>query len=149
MAKTKVKFSHDVEGGGKMARQVEQQPTAGKINRTPAPDQISMPRHPSAAGSGMNNDPNASSIEPGKRVVSPLGQNLETSVDDKGALDAVISKGTARIDSAISGQLRDIAAGNVPAAHGMVRQQADYPGIAKAIPASPSSASSAPARKPT
>jgi hypothetical protein len=131
-----------------MARKVEQQPTAGKINRTPPPNQIAMPRHPTAAGSGMNNDPNASSIEPGKRVISPLGSNLETSVDDKGALDAVISKGTARVDNAISDQLRSInAAGNVALAHGMVRQQADYPGIAKAIPVTTKSSNAQPARK--
>lgn len=147
MAKTKVKFNHDVEGGGKMARQAEQQPTAGKINKTPPPNQIATPRHPTAAGSGMNNDPNPSSIEPGRRVVSPLGQNLETSVSEGGALDAVISKGTARVDNAISDQLRTIT-GAPPPAHGMVRQQADYPGIAKAIPATTASSDAQPARKP-
>jgi hypothetical protein len=79
-----------------MARQAEQNPTAGKINKTPPPDEISRPRNPSAAGHGQNNDPNPSSIEPGKRVVSPLGLNLETSVDDGGgALAHIIANGTA------------------------------------------------------
>jgi hypothetical protein len=117
-----------------MARQAEQQPTAGKINRTPAPDEISHVRNPSAAGSGQNNDPNASSVAPGKRVVSPLGQNLETSVDDGGALARVIREGTARVDDSISGQLRKIADSAVPDAYGMESarsRQPTYPGPKK------------------
>jgi hypothetical protein len=144
------KPKHNKTEGGHMARQAEQNPTAGKINRTPAPDAVSSPRSGGGQGYGANgpvgNSPRTDA--PGKRVVSPLGSNLESSVEDKGALDRVIREGTARVDDSISGQLRTIADGNVPVAHGMARQQADYPGVAKAIPAGTKASDAEPARKP-
>jgi hypothetical protein len=135
-----------------MARQAEQQPTAGKINRTPAPDEISHVRGPSPAGYGQNNDPNPSSIESGRRVVSPLGQNLESSMDDGGALARVIAQGTARQDSSITSQLRDIAPGNVPDAFGMASarsRQATYPGPRGVVPATTAKSNAQPIRKPS
>jgi hypothetical protein len=55
-----------------------------------------------------------SSVEPGKAVRSPLAANLKSSVDDDGVLDRIIRDGTARQDESVTGQLRKIAAGNVP-----------------------------------
>ena len=80
--------------------------TAGPV-KTPAPDEVTNVRssHPSY---GMNNYPGASSVDPGNRVLSPLGANLESSVDDDGVLQHVIEKGTARNDDEITSQLRDI-----------------------------------------
>jgi len=52
-------------------------------------------------------------------VRSQLGQNLLDSVDDDGVLDRIIQNGTARQDDSITGQLRNIAAGNVPIHPGM------------------------------
>jgi hypothetical protein len=135
-----------------MARQAEQNPSAGKINKTPPPDEVTNPRSPTGQGYGMNGPHNnASSVAPGQRVVSPLGLNLESSVDDKGVRDRVIATGT-RVDNAISGQLRDIAPGNVPDAWGMASarsRQPTYPGVAKAIPASTKSSDATPGRKPS
>jgi hypothetical protein len=91
-------------------------PTAGAI-RTPAPsapDAISAPRHPTPAGYGQNG-PQPSSVAPGKSVLSPLGANMKATVDDDGALDTVMARGTARSQTLVDDkQLREIAAGNVP-----------------------------------
>ena len=85
------------------------------MQKTPAPDQISRPRGSAAAGYGQSGGANnPSSIPPGTRVVSPLGLNLESSVDDDGVQAAVIGKGTARNDDRVRNQLRDIAKGGVP-----------------------------------
>jgi hypothetical protein len=117
MAKTFVKFNKDTEGG--MAKQVKttaqgNAPGAGPV-KTPPPNQILHVRGPSAAGYGMNNDPNASSVDPGKAVMSPLAANLKSSVDDDGVLDTVIARGTARSQTiADDKQLRAIADKNVP-----------------------------------
>jgi hypothetical protein len=83
------------------------------MQKTPAPDEITSIRSPSQAGYGMNT-PQPSSVAPGKRVLSPLAANLESSVDDDGVLAAVIAKGTTRVDSEITSQLRDIAPNIVP-----------------------------------
>src|SRR6202030_2172114 len=67
------------------------------MQKTPAPDAISTPRSGTGQGYGANGPVgNASSVEPGKRVLSPLAQNLESSVDDDGVLSRVIREGTAR-----------------------------------------------------
>lgn len=64
--------------------------------KTPAPDQVSNIRAPGGQGYGENSGTaNPSSVAPGKRVVSQLGANLESSVDDA-ARDEIIAKGTAR-----------------------------------------------------
>jgi hypothetical protein len=55
---------------------------------------------------------NNPSVPNGKRVLSPLAANLESTIDDD-ALPQVIAKGTARND-AVTSQLRKIAPGNVP-----------------------------------
>jgi hypothetical protein len=85
------------------------------MQKTPAPDAISTPRSGTGQGYATNGPVgNASSVEPGKRVLSPLAQNLESSVDDDGVLSRVIREGTARQDDSITSQLRKIADGNVP-----------------------------------
>ncbi|HUI12575.1 MAG TPA: hypothetical protein VL048_03790 [Xanthobacteraceae bacterium] len=79
-----------------MAKQVEQAPAAGRINRTPAPDEISHVRSPSGATYGQNDgtaNPSRTPA-PGVRVVSGLGLNMEQSVDDP-ALAEVIAHGVA------------------------------------------------------
>lgn len=79
-----------------MARQAEQAPTAGRVNRTAAPDEISHVRSPSGATYGQNDgaaNPSRTPA-PGVRVVSGLGLNLEQSVNDP-ALQEVISRGVA------------------------------------------------------
>jgi hypothetical protein len=63
--------------------------------KTPAPDQVTNIRAPGGQGYGENGAANPSSVAPGKRVVSQLGANLESSVDDP-ARDEIIAKGTAR-----------------------------------------------------
>jgi hypothetical protein len=121
--------------------------------KTPAPDAISAPRSGSGQGHGSNGPVgNNPSVEPGKRVLSPLAQNLESSVDDDGVLATVISKGTARVDSEISSQLRTIADGNVPDAWGMASarsRQPTYPGPkSDTLPANETPGYGKPVRKP-
>jgi hypothetical protein len=130
MAKTRVKFSKDTEGGSKMAVQAKGNAPATGMARTPAPDVISKPRGGTVAGYGMGGGANnPSSVEPGKAVRSLLGQNLLDSVDDDGVLDHIIQKGTARQDDSITGQLRNIAAGNVPVHPAMASApKAAFPG---------------------
>jgi hypothetical protein len=68
-------------------------PAPTKIVRPAAPDNISAPKVGSSSGYGMSNFTGAASITPGQRVVSPLGANLEASVDDP-ALAQVRANGT-------------------------------------------------------
>jgi hypothetical protein len=64
------------------------------ILRTPAPDEVTQPRHPSAAGLGMNNFTGRSSDDPGKSTRSALAQNLmESSDDGENVLGRIISGG--------------------------------------------------------
>jgi hypothetical protein len=137
MAKTKVKFSHDVEGG-KMSVQAKAKgnaPATG-MPRQPAPDVISSVRAGSKAGYGMGGGVNNPSVAPVGAVRSQLGQNLLDSVDDDGVLDRIIKSGTARQDDAITGQLRTIAAGNVPIHPGMASApKAAFPGGNSSAPA--------------
>ncbi len=61
--------------------------------KTPAPDVISKIRNPSNVGGyGMSYYSGPTSADPGQRVLSPLAQNLESSVDDD-AIDIVRSRG--------------------------------------------------------
>lgn len=105
-----------------MAKQIEDNPSAGRINRTPAPDEISRVRAPSGAGYGQNNDLSGSSVPVGKRVVSPLGLNLEQSVNDP-ALAEVIAHGAAgrgdRVPADGNVQQRTVEADPYPITRGM------------------------------
>jgi hypothetical protein len=159
MAKTFVKFSKDVEGGRKMAISVKEAAkgntgnTAGPV-KTPAPDAISAPRSGSGQGYGANGPVgNASSVAPGKRVVSTLAQNLEQSSDDgEGVLQTVIERG-ARMDDT-NFQTRVISDKGYPAAHGMRSRTSDYGSPGGTVPAKTDAASAAvpgygkPVRKP-
>ena len=122
-----------------MAKEV-QQPAKGnatgpKIGPTPAPtkkviptapDQVTFVRKPSPAGYGMNGDASPSSLTPGQQRLSPMAANLKASSDDgEGVLDTVIAKGTARVDTEVTGQLRDIAAKGLPPAFGMKNPNAN------------------------
>jgi hypothetical protein len=114
-----------------MAHQPEKQPRSGVIVKTPAPDSVSHIRSPSGLGYGQNDGAsNPSSVDPGKRVVSPLGANLESSVGDSD-LHNLISGG---ITKRVSGpeepdvpgsQTRTISNKGYPPAFGMKRQQKD------------------------
>jgi hypothetical protein len=149
MAKTKVKFNHDVEGG-KMSVQAKAKgdgPNTG-MPKTPAPDAISTPRSGAGQGYGANGPVgNSPSVEPGKRVLSPLAANLESSVDDDGVLAQVIAKGTARVDSEITSQLRKIADGNVPN-HPYMKPANSGGAPGGTIPSKIGASSAQPVRKP-
>jgi len=115
------------------------------MQKTPAPDQISRPRGSAAAGYGQSGgENNPSSIPPGKRVVSPLGANLESSIDDDGVQAAVIGKGTARNDDRVLDQLRDIVKGGV-ATH----PHMSGPSKGGTVPATIGTTSAPVVRKPT
>jgi hypothetical protein len=107
--------------------------------KTPAPDEVTNIRAPSAPGYGMNGV-QPSSVPPGKAVLSPLAANLKSSVTDD-AIDSVIANGTARNDK-VTSQLRTIAAGNVATAHGM-----KGPDNSARVPSKIGATNAAPARK--
>jgi hypothetical protein len=143
-----------------MAKQV-QQPAKGNSGNTAgpvvtpaptkrvipqAPDQVTMVRKPSAIGYGMNRDVSPSSIAPGQQRLSPLAANLKASGDDgEGVLDTVVAKGTARVDTEVTTQLRDIAAKACPPTFGMKDPNANNPKVPSALGAS----NGAPVRKPS
>ena len=60
-------------------RKPEQQPTAGKIVRTPAPDLVDNIRSPTGVGQGSNGGQNRSWCLPGHAVESPLASNIRQS----------------------------------------------------------------------
>jgi hypothetical protein len=79
-----------------------QQPTAGKINRTPAPDAVDNIRSPTGVGQGQAGPQNRSWCLPGTAVRSPLAQNLaEAQADSEDVLSKVISGGIAGRDDKI------------------------------------------------
>jgi len=97
------------------------------INKTPAPNAVSAIRSPSGLGYGQNDGAsNPSSVAPGKRVISPLGANLESSVDDDGVLAHVITNG-AKLPNAggVGSQTRVVDDTPFPPAHGMRSQTVD------------------------
>jgi hypothetical protein len=100
-------------------------PNTGAPGRTPAPDAISAPRSGSGQGYGANGPAgNASSVAPGKRVLSTLAQNLEQSSDDgESVLQKVIAKG-ARMDDK-NFQSRVISDQGLAPAHGMKSRTAN------------------------
>jgi hypothetical protein len=119
-----------------------------------APDEISSVRSPTGQSYGMNGPHgNASSVAPGKRVISPLAANLESSVDDDGVLQTVINRG-ARMDDK-NFQTRVIDDKGYPAAHGMRSRTSDYGSPGGTIPVKTGAASETvpgygkPVRKPT
>lgn len=91
--------------------------TAGPV-KTPAPDEVSHVRSPSGQGYGQNGPANPSSVPPGQRVLSPLAANLESSVDDDGALGDIIRNGTAK-NAKASEQLRSISDSGKAPSYGM------------------------------
>jgi hypothetical protein len=117
--------------------------------KTPAPDSISSVRSPTGQGYAMNGPhDNASSVAPGKRVLSPLAANLESSVDDDGALAHVIAKGTAMPSP--DWQTRAIDTDQkIPSAHGMKSRQVSDGSPGGTIPASIGATSAPVVRKPT
>lgn len=96
-------------------RKSEQNPTAGKIVRTPAPDAIDNIRSPSGVGQGQNGPQNRSWSEVGHRTVSPLGLNMEQSqADSEDVLSKVIAGSvTGRRVDAITGDAVDWQRRNV------------------------------------
>jgi hypothetical protein len=126
-------------------------PNTGAPGPTPAPDEVSQVRSPTRAGYGMNGYAGPSSLNPSKAQMSPLAANLKASIDDDGALDRVIRDGTARVDSEITSQLRDIADKNVPDAHSMTSarsRQPTYPGPKESVPLKIGATNAPPVRKP-
>lgn len=73
--------------------------------KTQAPDQTTNIRSPGGASYGQNGTANPSSVPAGKRVVSQLAANLESSVDDD-ARDTIINRGLARDPSVGDGTNR-------------------------------------------
>ena len=114
--------------------------------KTPAPDEITHVRGPSAAGYGMNNDPNSPSVAPGKRVLSPLAANLESSVDDDGVQAHVIAHGTAMPSPDF--QTRAVSDKGYPPAHGMRSRTASDGSPGDTVPAKIGSVQGDPVRKP-
>jgi hypothetical protein len=90
----------------------------------PPPDEISDMRHPTA-GYGISGGQNPSSIPPGAKLVSPLGQNLaasQSSEDGESLLDRVARLGVAKSGSDVdlmSPQTRKIDDTMLPASMGM------------------------------
>jgi hypothetical protein len=139
-------------------------------NKTPAPDSVSAIRNPSGIGYGQNfaGNMNPSSIAPGKRVVSPLGANLESSVSDP-VLDAVRKGGFSNKVAGFSGQVeaddeqerfrlsagqtRAVSAEQYPTNPGMKgsaerRQPTKFPGIHGTIPGKLTPSDAMPERQP-
>jgi hypothetical protein len=121
-----------------------------------APDVISAPRA-AHSGFGQNAYTGPSSLTPmddSNKGVSPLAANIKAA-GERGSdvvLDRVITQGTARVDTAISGQLRDISSNNVPDAFGMGSarsRQPTYPGPKGSMPATTAKSDAQPVRKPS
>jgi hypothetical protein len=107
-----------------MAVNVNKGYSAGKVLRTPAPDEISQVRNPGKVSYGMNFDTTPSSVPPGKAVRSTLGQNLmESSDDGQGVLQKIIEGGVAGRDDRIPAdgnvQQRTVSADPYPTTRGM------------------------------
>lgn len=104
---------HTKAKGDAMAIQVhrpDDNPTSGKV-LTPPPDSISRPKA-SVDGYGQANSTVPASIEPGKRLNSPLANNLESTVDDP-ALNQVRSRSLRQDATLDANQLRKLGDKNV------------------------------------
>jgi hypothetical protein len=119
------------------------------MQKSPPPDQITNVRSPTGQGYGMNGPQNPSSVEPGKRVLSPLAANLESSVDDDGVLAKVLSRPRGALDEGTDDQTRKIDDKGYPAAHGQVSRQANSGSPGGTIPATIGATSAPTVRKPT
>lgn len=137
-----------------MARQVDttakgNAPGAGPVKtpgptRPAAPDVISQARL-GGDGYGQNSGRNNPSVIPsGSQKLSPLAANMKASVDDGGALDTVIARGTAKQDVSVTGQLRDIAAKSQPISYGHKNPNANP----VKVPSATGASNGAPVRKP-
>jgi hypothetical protein len=128
-------------------------PTPAPKAKPQQPDQISQVRAPTHVGYGMNSFAGRSSLNPGEQLLSPMALSLKAASDDgENVLATVVAKGTARRDSSITSQLRDIAPGNVPDAFGMASarsRQATYPGPRGAVPATTAKSDAQTIRKPS
>jgi hypothetical protein len=97
-------------------------PAPAKILRTPAPDEITNVRHPSAQGPGMNG-PQPSSVAPGQASESVLAQNLRQSSDPEDLLGQVVRAGVSGRDDRLPNdggdyQRRTVSDTAYPTAHG-------------------------------
>lgn len=86
-----------------------------QLNKTPAPK---ITRNTGGLSYGQANDGTPSSTSaPGQNVISDLGANLKSSVDDP-ALDLVINRGLNTkgdgVSNPLNSQTRDIGSHNVP-----------------------------------
>jgi hypothetical protein len=129
-----------------------------------APDVISAPRA-AKSGYGMNSYAGPSSLTPmddSNKGVSLLAANMKEA-GERGSdpvLDAIVKAGTAAMDVTLTGdavmaadgaagtQIRKIAAGNVPDAHGMKSRQAGDGSPGGTIPSKIGASSAQPIRKP-
>lgn len=113
--------------------------------RTPAPDSISQIKNPTGVGYGQNNAGllNPSSVEPGRRVLSPLAQNLEQSGTDE-TLQTILSRPRGALNKGADDQTRVIDDKGYPAAHGMKPRASDG-----TIPDKIGATSAPPVRTPT
>ena len=104
-------------------------------NRTPAPDVVDNIRSPVGAGYGMNGPQNRSSINPGMRVQSQLGQAMAESVGDSDLQDIIDGKARSNPDRPLDNfQTRSVDSLEpaVPVHPAMKRQQQDYSTIGRA-----------------
>jgi hypothetical protein len=118
------------------------------MQKTPPPDVVTNIRSPGQAGYGQNG-PQPSSIDSGKRVLSPLAANLESSVDDDGVLKKILSRPRGALDAGSDDQTRVIDDKGYPAAHGQVSRQANSGSPGGTIPATIGATSAPTVRKPT
>jgi len=149
------KHGGKVKGAGDLPATAAGDPSATGMPKSVAPDVISAPRA-SKSGYGQNGWARASSLTPfddSNDGVSPLAANIKEAGErgSDAVLDHVITNGTARQDSSITSQLRDISSKNVPDAWGQESarsRQATYPGPDSAMPATTKSSDAQPTRKP-
>lgn len=137
-----------------MAYQHNSKRKGAQILRTPAPLE-QLDRQHGQGGYGQAGDSTPASVAPGTAVQSQLASNLrEAQADSEDVLSEVIARGVSgRGDSVPADgedfQRRVVSAKPYPAAHGMVRQQADYESIGKPnLPATLTDDESDPVRKP-
>ncbi len=135
-------------------RKPEQNPTAGKIVRTPAPDAVDSIRAPSGVGQGQNGPQNRSWCLPGHASESPLASNLRQSqADSEDVLSKVIEGGITgkredHTPSDLDWQRRKVDDTSYPASHGMKSRQAGDGSPGGTIPPTTGYRPSAPVRKP-
>lgn len=135
-------------------RKPEQQPIAGKIVRTPAPDAVDNIRSPSGVGQGQNGPQNRSWCAPGHSVESPLATNLRQSqADSEDVLSKVIAGGVAGRDDRIPAdgvdwQRRKIDDTPYAPSHGMAKRGIDSGSPGGVVPEKTGWNPTAPVRQP-